>query len=67
MSSIHSYTSLFYIANESVMSINILSKKEDNLENQARDQICPLVDKAYYVDTINYKIDNTGSSFDDAD
>jgi hypothetical protein len=67
MSSIHYYTSLFYIANESVMSINILSKKEDNLEKQARDQICPLVDKAYYVDTINYKIDNTGSSFDDAD
>jgi hypothetical protein len=50
------------------MSINILSKKEDNLEkNQATDQICPLVDKAYYVDSINYKIDNTGSSFDDAD
>jgi len=68
MSSIHSYTSLFYITNESVMSINILSKKEDNIEkNQATDQICPLVDKAYYVDTINYKIDNTGSSFDDAD
>ncbi|MRN61834.1 MAG: hypothetical protein FIO03_07305 [Nitrosopumilales archaeon] len=59
---------MFYITNESVMSINILSKKEDNLEkNQARDQTCPLVDKAYYVDTINYKIDNTGSSFDDAD
>lgn len=50
------------------MSITIFSKKEDNLEkNQTRDQICPLVDKAYYVDTINYKIDNTGSSFDDAD
>ena len=50
------------------MSVNILSKKEDNLEkNQAADQICPLVDKAYYVDSINYKIDNTGSSFDDAD
>lgn len=67
MSSIHSYTSLFYIANKSVVSINILSKKVDNLEKRARDQICPLVDKAYYVDTINYKIENTGSSFDDAD
>ncbi len=68
MSSIHSYTSLFYINDESVMSINILSKKEDNLEkNQAADQICPLVDKAYYVDSINYKIDNTESSFGDAD
>ena len=58
---------MFYTADESVMSINILSKKEDNLEKQARDQICPLVDKAYYVDTINYKIDNTVSSFDNAD
>lgn len=68
MSSIHYYTSLFYITNESVMSINILSKKEDNLEkNQAADQMCPLVDKAYYVDTINYKIDNAESSFGDTD
>ena len=50
------------------MSVNILSKKEDNLEkNQAADQICPLVDKAYYVDSINYKIDNTESSFGDTD
>jgi hypothetical protein len=50
------------------MSINILSKKEDNSEkNQAVDQISPLVDKAYYVDSINYKIDNTESSFGDAD
>jgi len=50
------------------MSINILSKNEDILEKtQSRDQIFPLVDKAYYVDTINYKIDNTESSFDNAD
>ena len=59
---------MFYINNESVMSINILSKKEGNFEkNQAVDQICPLVDKAYYVDSINYKIDNTESSFGDTD
>jgi len=68
ISSIHSYTSLFYTTDESVMSINILSKNEDILEKtQSRDQIFPLVDKAYYVDTINYKIDNTESSFDNAD
>jgi hypothetical protein len=35
------------------MSINILSNKENNLEQE-----CPLVDKAYYVDTIAYKVDN---------
>ena len=59
---------MFYTADESVMSINILSKKEDSLEKkQLKEQICPLVDKAYYVDTINYKIDNTVSSFDNAD
>jgi len=64
---IHSYTSLSYIAGESVMSINILSNKEDILEKkQSREQVCP-VDKAYYVDTINYKIDNNISSFDIAD
>jgi hypothetical protein len=56
------------MADESVMSINILSKKEDILEKKrSREQICPLVDKAYYVDTINYKIDNTVSSFDIAE
>ena len=65
---IHSYTSLLYSADESVMSINILSNKGSILEKkQSREQICPLVDKAYYVDTINYKIDNTVSSFDIAD
>ena len=65
---IHSYTSLLYTTDESVMSINILSNKEDILEKkQSRKQICPLVDKAYYVDTINYKIDNTVSTFDIAD
>jgi hypothetical protein len=65
---IHSYTSLFYTADESVMSINILSKKEDILgKKQPREQICALVDKAYYVDTISYKIDNNVPSFDIAD
>ena len=59
---------MFYTTDESVMSINILSKNEDILEKtQSRDQIFPLVDKDYYVDTINYKIDNTESSFDNAD
>ena len=59
---------MFYTADESVMSINILSEKGDILEKkQLREQICPLVDKAYYVDTIRYKIENTTSSFDDSD
>ena len=43
---------MFYTADESVMSINILSEKGDILEKkQLREQIYPLVDKAYYVDT----------------
>jgi hypothetical protein len=41
------------------MSITILSKKEDNLDKQERVQEYPLVDKAYYVDTIVYKVDNS--------
>ena len=36
------------------MSTNILSTKENNLEKQEY----PLVDKAYYVDIIAYKVDN---------
>jgi hypothetical protein len=49
------------------MSINILSKKEDNLERYERAQQYPLVDKAYYVDTIAYKIDNSAECLNDAD
>jgi hypothetical protein len=36
------------------MSINILSNKENNSEQE-----CPLVDKAYYVDTTAYKVENS--------
>ncbi|MFY9797803.1 MAG: hypothetical protein WB988_17220 [Candidatus Nitrosopolaris sp.] len=38
-----------------------LSEIEDNLEkNQiARNELFNLLDKAYYVDSIKYKIDNT--------
>ena len=36
------------------MSTNILSNKENNLEEQEYH----LVDKACYVDTIAYKVDN---------
>lgn len=47
------------------MSINTLGRKENNLENQERVQKYPLVDKAYYVDTIAYKIDNSTEWFND--
>ncbi len=49
------------------MSINILHKKEDNLEKQEGTEKYPLVDKAYYVDTIAYKIDNSAECLNDAD
>ena len=52
------------------MSLNILAKKREDYPEKkqgADDAIYPLVDKAYYVDTINYRIDNTGSSLDDVD
>jgi hypothetical protein len=45
------------------MSINILSNKENNLEEQEY----PLVDKAYYVDTIAYKVDNSEQWLIDTD
>jgi hypothetical protein len=52
-----------------VMSLNILRRKEENLERnqEALDQIYSLVDKAYYVDAINYKIDNTTECSDHPD
>jgi hypothetical protein len=37
------------------MSINILSNRENNLEEQEY----PVVDKAYYVETIAYQVDNS--------
>jgi hypothetical protein len=52
------------------MSLNILAKKrEDYLEEKQdpNDAEYSLVDKAYYVETISYKIDNTTSSFEDSD
>jgi hypothetical protein len=44
------------------MSINILSNEENNSEQE-----CPLVDKAYYVDTIAYKVDNSEQRLIDTD
>ena len=38
------------------MSINILSNKENNLEEE---QEYPVVDKAYYVEAIAYKVDDS--------
>ena len=49
------------------MSLNILAKKREDYsekKQEADDAIYSLVDKAYYVDSISYKIDNTASSFD---
>jgi len=45
---------IVHITTGSYMSTNILSTKENNLEKQEY----PLVDKAYYVDIIAYKVDN---------
>ena len=45
------------------MSINILSNKENNSEEQEY----PLVDKAYYVDTVAYKVDNSEQWLIDTD
>jgi hypothetical protein len=49
------------------MSLNILTKKREDCseKKQGADAIYSSVDKAYYVDTITYKIDNTTSYFDD--
>ena len=49
------------------MSLNILTKKREDYSEKkqgADDAIYPLVDKAYYVETVSYKIDNTTSYFD---
>jgi hypothetical protein len=61
-----SYT-LLSIQQPSHMSINILSKKEDNLVEQETVREYPLVDKAYYVDTIASKIDNSEQWLIDTD
>ena len=46
---------------ESVMSLDLLIEIKDNLhKNQkARNELYDLLDKAYYVDSIKYKIDDT--------
>jgi hypothetical protein len=44
------------------MSSNILSNKEIILEQES-----PLVYKAYYVDTIDYKVDNSEQWLIDTD
>jgi hypothetical protein len=49
------------------VSINVLNKKEDNFEKQERAEKYPLIDKAYYVDTIAYKIDSSAECLNDAD
>jgi hypothetical protein len=49
------------------VSINILNKKEDSLKKQEGAEKYPLVDKAYYVETIAYKIDNSAECLNDAD
>ena len=52
------------------MSVNILAKKREDYSEKkqgADDAIYSLVDKAYYVDSISYKMDNTTSFFDDSD
>ncbi|MGB7956146.1 MAG: hypothetical protein WCF23_19405 [Candidatus Nitrosopolaris sp.] len=43
------------------MSRNILTEIIDNLEKnqKARNELYGLLDKAYYVDSIKYKIDDT--------
>ena len=49
------------------MSLNIVAKKREDYSEKkqgADGAIYSLVDKAYYVDSISYKIDNTASSFD---
>ena len=43
------------------MSRNILTEIKDNLDKnqKARNELYDLLDKAYYVDSIKYKIDDT--------
>jgi len=64
------YTFLYFVVPYNIwaaVSINILSKEEDNLEKQEEAGKYPLVDKAYYVDTIAYKIDNSAECLNDVD
>jgi hypothetical protein len=61
------YFLFFIFAQPSHMSINILSKKEDNLVEQETVREYPLVDKAYYVDTIASKVDNSEQWLIDTD
>lgn len=52
------------------MTLNILAKKREDYSEKKQgedDALYSLLDKAYYVDTISYKIDNTISSFEDSD
>jgi len=66
---IHFYILLFYSL-EKVLSLKILAKKREDYsekKQEADDAIYSLVDKAYYVDSISYKTDNTASSFDETD
>ena len=52
------------------MSLNILAKKREDYSEKkqgADGAIYSLVDKAYYVDSISYKMDNTTSSFEETD
>ena len=48
------------------MSRNILTEIKDNLEKnqKARNELYDLLDKAYYVDSIKYKIDNTSANLE---
>ena len=56
---IHSYITMFF--HYELMSRNILTEIIDNLEKnqKARNELYGLLDKAYYVDSIKYKIDDT--------
>ena len=46
---------------ERVMSLDLLTDIKDNLDKnqKARNELYDLLDKAYYVDSIKYKIDDT--------
>ena len=46
---------------ERVMSLDLLTDIKDNLDKnqKARNELYDLLDKAYYVDSIKFKIDDT--------
>ena len=48
------------------LSRNILTEIKDNLDKnqKARNELYDLLDKAYYVDSIKYKIDNTSANLE---